>query len=292
MNLDYFISFIETARLKSMAKASEKLNMTHPALSKQMRKLEAYYDTELLRRSSSGVELTEAGSLLYEGLQKVIADLDQIQADIQILNESKTYAIGTLPSIAAHYLPEKVYTLNQQGIRTNIIVQHTSDQLLALLKSGEIDVAVMEYEQDSNLMWSAPLFTEPFYFIVRKDSGMAHLEQISMKELALHPLIMYPSSCSIRACVTEIFEQDDLAPQIEMEVPFGDFLVGYVAAGAGTTIVPELIAKHISNPALQAIPITEKAASRSIAIVSANAAAGKLLSRALKPGLVQTEHAK
>ncbi|UJF31306.1 LysR family transcriptional regulator [Paenibacillus hexagrammi] len=66
MNLDNLTSFLTAAELKSMAKASEKLHLTHPALSKQIRKLETYYGTELLTRNSSGVQLTAAGKGLIQ----------------------------------------------------------------------------------------------------------------------------------------------------------------------------------------------------------------------------------
>ncbi|MGG1889684.1 LysR family transcriptional regulator, partial [Priestia megaterium] len=66
MKTEWLKSFIETAKTKSLSKASEQLHMTQPALSKQMRKLEEDLGVTLFIRSATGVELTSAGEILLQ----------------------------------------------------------------------------------------------------------------------------------------------------------------------------------------------------------------------------------
>lgn len=79
MRTEWLEAFLITAKTKSLTKASEQLHMTQPALSKQIRKLEEDLGATLFTRSAKGVELTEAGDILFEEIEPVLHKIRSIQ---------------------------------------------------------------------------------------------------------------------------------------------------------------------------------------------------------------------
>jgi LysR family transcriptional activator of glutamate synthase operon len=277
MNLDVFKNFLETAQLKSMAKASEKLNLSHPALSKQIRKMESFYGTSLFIRSAAGVALTEAGELLYQRIPHLLSEFDVIQNDIHSLTGSKKIKLGSIPSLSACYIPKAIFDLESKAIHVDLTVLNTSQQLVDMLLEHSIDAAIIDTPYESSFFWSMELFSEPFYVVLPISHSLSELNSLTLEQIKNEPLIMYPLACSIRKCVSSLYAQQNMSPLIKSEISFGDFILGYVAAGAGITIVPETTAVLMSNPLLKAIPFANPQASRTITLLAVNEATGKLL---------------
>lgn len=282
MDLIYYESFIETANQKSMAKASEKLNLTQPALGKQIKKLESYYGVQLVKRSSTGIELTEPGRRLYERIRPVLQEMDSIRNEMHHFAGLKKLNLGTLPSIAAHYLPQRIYRLEQKQVVVDLSFRNTSNEIYELLKEGRLDGCVIERLPFHASFWSSDLFTEPYYVVVPERHPLSEEESVSLSQIACEPLILYPPECSIRKKVVSLMDDLQVRPSIKMEVPFGDFIVGYVAAGAGITVVPELIAAHVQSTSVRTIPLRDPGARRTISLVSPTEATGKFLLPYLK----------
>lgn len=277
MNIEYFKSFVETANQKSISKASEKLNLTHPALSKQIRKVEEYFEVSLFIRSSSGVELTEEGKMLYGRIQHILDELSVLQVDFKKMNQSHSYTVGTLPSLAAYYLPTRILRLEEKKIQIETVVRNTSLEVMELLQKGEIDAAVIEQASLHTTYWNKELFQEPFFMVLPKTHTLAQAESISLENINQENLVLYPPNCSVRKKITDILHAKGLVPNVRTEVDFGDFLFGYVAAGAGLTIVPEISAHHLGHSMLTSIPLINAKAKRTISLISQSDIIGKFL---------------
>jgi LysR family transcriptional activator of glutamate synthase operon len=279
LNLEFFEGFMEAAKHKSLSKASEKLNLTHPALSKQIRKLERYYGVTLFRRSATGVELTDAGKLLYERIRPILRDLAALQADLSEYGGLSRVALGALPSAAAHYLPPLIVELEKRGITADLVVKPTSEELIELVQAGPLYAAVVDNLSSRRSLWRKPLFTEPLYAVLPPQHPYYACESIDVKTLGREPLVLHPPACSIRACVTRLLEREQAEPWVRMEVGFGDFLLGYVAAGAGITVVPKLVGDHVSHLGLRAVPIADEEAKRTVSLIARSAAVGRAVLR-------------
>ncbi|WCK54927.1 LysR family transcriptional regulator [Aneurinibacillus sp. Ricciae_BoGa-3] len=282
MNTEYLLSFIETVKSGSISKASDKLNMTHTALSKQIRKLEEHFNVSLFNRSSSGVEVTEAGRILYSRIRPLLHELERIEKELLKFKEKKTISLGTLPSLAAYYLPQTIISLKDKGIEVRLVVRNTSSELLNLLESGTVEAAVMEHVPTHKSFWAYNLFHEPFYVILPKTHVYSDKTSVSIHELASQPLVVYPAACSIRKNLQHMFEIHNLIPMFDTEVEFGDFIPGYVAAGAGLAVLPKISVKHLGHPALKALPLSHKDAHRSIALITKTASTGEWVTRNIK----------
>lgn len=278
MNLEYFNSFIETVNQKSLSKASERLNLSQPALGKQIRNLEDYFGTELFIRTASGVEVTDAGELVYKRLPLILAELKLLKEDVRQLTGGRTYSLGTLPSLAGNYVPINLQKFKSKGLEIDVSVRNTSEEVVELLKKREIDFAIIEKMPSSSNFWQKDLFKEPFYAIVPNNHKLANETSIHIEELSEEEFVLYPSNCQIRQSIHHFLKNI----KIKTEVEFGGFLIGYVAAQAGITIVPENTAKYIGHPLVKSIPICTPNLNRTISLISYSQAPGKLLYSILK----------
>jgi LysR family transcriptional regulator, transcription activator of glutamate synthase operon len=277
VNIDFIEGFLESVHLKSIAKASEKLRISHPALSKQIRALEAYFDVTLLKRSSSGVELTDDGKIFYDRIVPVFSEVKAIKKEFQSAAAKHKITLGTLPSLAAHYLPEIVYRCEENQMEIKLVVRDTSEELEELLNRTEIDAAVLEIDPSHNSKWHKDLFIEPYIAIVYSNHRFATRSSIGLHELSSEPLILNPPSCSIRKRITSLLADLNMSPFIKAEVNFGEFIPGYVAAGAGISIVPKLAADRLGHNNLISIPIDDNRAKRLISLAAASNKTGKML---------------
>ncbi|SMO41013.1 LysR family transcriptional regulator [Melghirimyces algeriensis] len=285
MNIEYWYHFMETARQKSILKASAKLQMTHPALSKQIRALEQYYGVTLFRRSSTGVQLTEAGNCLFQRLEVLIAEHEMLRTDLQkyAATDPKPITLGTLPSIAMFHLPAKVLRLQANGFRMKVVVRHTTKELVELLQNDILHAVLIEKTPLHKSVWTTELFREVYYAILPTDHPLSCQSELSKKEMVQEPLVVHPNACVIRKTIVRQFERSGLVPQIGKEIDFGESILAYVAAGAGITIMPlSSTAEQVTDPRLKVIPLIDFDAERVIILATRSSLEGKHLLRYLK----------
>jgi LysR family transcriptional activator of glutamate synthase operon len=273
MNIEYFYSFLEAVNQKSLSKASERLNISQPALSKQIRKVEDYFNMSLLSRTTSGVELTEAGKLVYNRLPIILKEMVAIQNDLNQLRNMKTYKVGTLPSLAGNYIPSKIVKLKEKGIITEVVVKNSSHEIYELLQNGQVDAAIIEELPIQKTFWKKELFTEPLVAVVHISNQLSKRKSVSLEEISDEEFVLYPSSCTIRKSLSERVKE----LKVKTEVEFGEFLIGYVAAGGGITVVPEITAKFTGHTMVKAIPICDEQLNRHISFITQTKETGKLL---------------
>lgn len=277
MNITFIEGFLESARLKSLAKASEKLNISHPALSKQINTLEDYYGVKLFLRSPAGVTLTEHGKMFYDRILPVYTELVQIKKDLSILAESHRYKIGTLPSMAHQYLPNIVLALESKGILVDIEIRETSHELEELLTLGDLHAAVMELQPHNQAYWSVKLFEEPYEAIVYPGHRFSDYASVSIQDISHEPLILNPPNCSTRMLISKLMEEYGVKPSVKKEVQYGDFILGYVAARAGITFAPHMAVDQILKKGLISVPIADPRAKRCISLVCFSGRIGRIL---------------
>nr|WP_286893942.1 LysR family transcriptional regulator [Thermobacillus sp.] len=133
MNTLWIRAFLEASEHKSLTRAGEKLYLTQPALTKQIRNLEEWLGAELFRRSAQGVELTEEGARFRERILPVLAEIESIRNDLWSARQAAPIRLGTLPGLAAHYLPPRLTELKRQGIRAEMKVLNSTEEIISQL---------------------------------------------------------------------------------------------------------------------------------------------------------------
>lgn len=281
MNTEFLIGFLETARTGSISKASESLHISHTALSKQLRSLEQQFDVQLFVRSSTGVELTEAGRILLESASAL---LDQLYFLSQALEPYKVWQrirIGTVPDIASQYLLASLDKLENQGHEVEMVFRQSTAELYKMLFNGELDLLVGGRISMHSAAWIGDLHHEPLFVVMPKGHPWAAKTAITLPELGSQPLYLYGEGCTIRDKLSLLFASENLSLQIKTEVNFKEVILGYVENGGGMTVLPEPYVAQISTDRLVSIPLQHPDAVHTIAVFSMNRTKGLKILRLL-----------
>lgn len=277
MHLEWFKTCLIIAQTKSLSKAGEILNLSQPAVSKQVKKIEDVFGVELFHRSHKGIEVTMAGERILKSFSSITKEINDLRDELGAYQTIKSLTIITLQSVASYYLPEKLLTLRKRGIETTIKITETSEDALKILQSGEGDIAIIDDETIKPPLWKKKLFSEPFYTIFPLDHPLTNKHDIVLDNLKNEDFIVYKEGCSIRKSLQDAFTELGLDIKISYEVPFGESILGMVAVGAGITVLPEMIAKHIGHFPLKAMPIYNLKKQRTLSIISRSERIGKTI---------------
>ena len=138
IDFELYRIFVAVADEENITRASEKLNISQPAITKQIKNLENQLSIKLFERKSKGVALTNDGKKIYEKLKSPIEELNKIDAQI---GKEKVINIGTHNHMGGLIFGKAInqYTLKYPNVNLNLICEEI-DELLKKLKSKEIDI--------------------------------------------------------------------------------------------------------------------------------------------------------
>lgn len=138
VNLELYKIFVIVAKEKNITKASEKLNLTQPAVTKHMKNLESSLETKLFIRSNHGIKLTKQGMELYEDIKDAV--------DVLINEENKYLKIKDINLGIHSTILNKIfsdcmseYYIKNTNSKINVF-NHDNEQMLLELKNGELDI--------------------------------------------------------------------------------------------------------------------------------------------------------
>ncbi|MFE0505975.1 LysR family transcriptional regulator [Peribacillus butanolivorans] len=281
MNTEWLQSFSEAVKQKSLSKAAKSTNISQPALSKHIRNLENDLNVVLFHRTSTGIELTEAGKRFHNRIIPVIAELNAVRQELRQFYRTTPLAIGSLSSLATYYLPSRIKGIQFLDRPMTLMIQNTSEELVQSLQEGRLDAVFLDTLYTKDSLWSCELFKESYYAVFPLGHRFQSRKTVDLAELCEEPLIVHQAPCDTRKRIIEQMDTLGKKPNIISEVAFGDFIFGAVASGMGITIAPEMMAKHIGHQQLFALPITNFGKKRSISLATQNTKLGQHLYQSL-----------
>ena len=185
--------FLETAREGNMSRAAERLHISQPTMSKQIKELETELGAKLFIRSNFSVRLTDAGMLLRKRAADILDLVDKTTAEFHALDDvgSGEIFVGAAESESVKYFARAVKTIQEQypGVRCNIFSGNMED-VTERLDKGLLDFAIiMSYVDLSKYNYLAVPASDTWGVIMRKDSPLAKKETVTLDDLYGLPLI-------------------------------------------------------------------------------------------------------
>lgn len=185
--------FLEIAREGSVTRAAERLHVSQPTLSKQIKELEAELGKKLFIRSSFSVRLTEEGMLLRKRAEDILDMVGKTEAEFKALGEitGGDVRIGCAESDGMKYLAQRVKSLQEQYPRLRLhLYSGNTEDVEERLDRGLLDFAVIAQEVDlSKYNYLEFPAADTWGVVMRKDSPLAKKEAVRMKDLLNLPLI-------------------------------------------------------------------------------------------------------
>ena len=185
--------FLETAQEGNMTRAAQRLFISQPTMSKQLKELEKELGTKLFVRTNYNIRLTEAGMLLRERAEDILSLVDKTEAEFKSLEEinSGDIYVGAPESESMGLFAEIVCRLQQDypKIRCNIYSGNVQD-VCEKLDKGLLDFAIAMNYVDLMKYNYLPMSTEDTWGVIMKeDDPLAAKESFSVSDLRNLPLI-------------------------------------------------------------------------------------------------------
>ena len=259
MEFDQLKGFYYVAKTGSFTEAAERLYLTQPAISLQVKALEKELGERLFDRVGRGIRLTYAGSLLFKQVEDLIAKLDDIHRTVGEIKslERGTLHLGASDTTSMYFLPGllqkflKAYPKIELGI-TSLI----SPQVVQMVKDREIDLGIVTLSQFPPSLEAIPLFQQRLIAIVGHEHPFAARKLIDLSELGREPLILLEKSSTTRQRIDAFFEEIHGRPRAIMELSNFEIIKRYVAAGLGVSLVP-VEAAHTNADGICPVPLRQ-----------------------------------
>ncbi len=231
--------FAAAARHSSFARAAEELHLTAPAVSMQIKELEEEVGSPLFDRIGRRVELTSAGEYFLVFARRVLSTLTEAESVMSRLRGTQrgTLKIG-LVSTAKYSVPRMLGLFREQhpGIQIQIEVCNR-EELVELLRDGEIDLAVMG-RPPKHLDTRAEVFAHhPHAFIAAAKHRLAKRSAIPAALLNSEELISREQGSGTRVIMENYLAQHRISPPITMEMSSNETIKQAVIAGLGISFV-------------------------------------------------------
>lgn len=276
MNINQIQYFLAIVKTKSFSEAAYDLFISQSSISKQIKALEEELDVCLFNRNSAQRTLTPAGKIfysyaktVYEQHKEMLAEIDQLKSNL-----STTLRLGNLP-VCPMYLNFNIgadlalFQNNSKEETINYdIFEDTQSEIIKELYNHNADFALLRLERIPNPEdFDTVLVSDDILVaIVNKDHPYANKSQLTLKEIAQHPLFLLSKETELRTPVIEAFAAQGLAINIHGESPRPKIIQGMVTESMDISLLPKNVVDLTSFRDLRIIPIKESICSKLVAV--------------------------
>ena len=257
--LRYFVAVAETGNI---SRAAQKIFLTQPALSRQIKALEDEIGQCLLERQAHSIRLTPIGEALLREARELLQHADQVLERVRAAGRGVRLRVGYAPSLGRGILSVAVenFTQAHPGARVELFDLSTKE-MLAGLENDTLDVALtVNPDRDGHGLKWTPLIRASWQLAVNRNHPLARRSRVTPAEVALGPLLVfcqrdYPEYWDI---ITGWLREHQQRPAIAGEYDGVNSLLAAVESGLGvaiiTTSTPRLVPERVRLKALSAVP--------------------------------------
>ncbi len=275
MTLTELRYIVAVARERHFGRAAEACFVSQPTLSVAIKKLEEELDLKIFERGGSEVSVTPLGEEIVRQAQSV---LDQANAIKEIAKRGKDPLVGPLRlgiiyTIGPYLLPELVKQSIERFPQMPLMLQENfTVKLLDMLRTGELDCAIMAEPFPDAGLAVAPLYDEPFVVALPANHPLATRTTISAEELKRETMLLLGTGHCFRDHVLEVcpefsrFSNDAEGIRRSFEGSSLETIKHMVASGMGVTVVPALSVPKEPQTHLRFVPFEAPVPSRRVVL--------------------------
>jgi DNA-binding transcriptional LysR family regulator len=258
-DLRYFVAVAEEL---SFSRAAERLFVSQPTLSKQVRALERVLRTTLFERNGRSLALTVTGAELLTQARRMLSEWDDATGELQRMagRQRATVVVGIHTGIARGLVASAAALLERNRPESSIQFRQAGwEDATAGLADGDVDAALVWLPIPDERRFAAKvLIAEPRVVLLPRGHRLAASKQIELRELSDEPFLALPSAAGpLRDFWLGI--DAGLAPRVAGEVRSADEAFEAVAAGTGVALASEGNARHYAHDGVVARPVAELA---------------------------------
>jgi LysR family hydrogen peroxide-inducible transcriptional activator len=263
------LEYVEAvARLKHFGRAAECCNVSQPALSGQVRKLEAHLRVTIFERGNRHVALTPQGAALLIHIERILDEARNLLSFSRQGREiSGTLHLGSIETLGPYYLPGMLQLLRRELPAISLRLTETrTSMLVERLRHGALDLVLAAGLVEAAGLVQMPLFFEPFVLALPRGHTLGSLPRIKLDSLPLNDLLLLEEGHCLRSQALALCGG---APMATRHATSLETLWHMIVAGEGYSLLPALALK--SRPDLAGLvtcrKLGDKNAGRTISLV-------------------------
>lgn len=236
--------FVAVAEELHFSRAAERLNMTQPPLSRQIRLLEHHVGAQLLERTSRTVRLTAAGKAFFPDAARILRLAEEAAATARrnAKGEKGSLSIGFTASFGYHLLPAMVRRLRELAPDVSLTLKElvTGAQLEAL-HAGGLDVGLVRPHSHDGELETVFLAGEELYLAIPKQDADLWPTEPTLACLQSKPFLMYSpyEARYFHNLLSSCFQREDVMPQVVEYVAQMHTMLALVQSGIGVALIPK-----------------------------------------------------
>jgi len=271
MDFDHLKTFLEVSRQKSFSRAAEKLHVTQPSISAQIRSLETSLGHRLLERGGGKVTLTAAGRVFEPFAESCLTRLNHMSltlADLERMPRG-SLTVSANESTALYVLPVFFSKFGKQYPRVSLnIVRAERSRTLELVLDREVEFGVVSLPLKDKRLHIEVIHTDDFVLVVPACHPFASLEVVTLRQVAQQRMLLLKQGRK-REQLDEMFVQEKLYPRIAMELDSSELLKRLILKEMGIGFLPRInVLDEVRAGSLAIVSITGVAISRELALIS------------------------
>lgn len=269
MQFQQLLYFVAVAETRHFTHAAERVHVSQPSLSQQIRALEKELGATLFSRARGNIALTEAGEALLPLARRILADADTARHEVQELVQLRRgrVRLGATPSLCTGLLPDvlRVFHDRHPGIEL-LIEEGGSHDLVRELARGALDLAliVLPLPPASPALTTVELLREDLV-VVSAATAKPPRSPVRIADLRDQPLVMFRHGYDLRELTVAACRAEGFEPAFTVEGGEMDAVLGFVRAGLGVAVVPSMVAGR-AGPDLRVTPLAPPGLRRTIAL--------------------------
>lgn len=233
--------FVAVARTRNFTRAAEELNLSQPALSRSIQKLEDQVGQPLFERKPREVVLTDLGELLLVRAKEILALVEDTFSAVTEAGRHGRIRLGAIPTIAPYFLPELLKGFSHAHPNISVVVQEdTTEDLIKRCSHGEIDLAILALPVFAKHLELEPLFDEELLLVIPRDHPLTSRKKITAEAVEEFPFVMLNEAHCLSENIASYCRQQSVQPVTVERISQLATVQELVALGHGVSIVPQM----------------------------------------------------
>ncbi|WP_395366020.1 LysR family transcriptional regulator [Streptomyces sp. YH02] len=258
MQFQQLLYFVAVAETRHFTRAAERVHVSQPSLSQQIKALEQELGAELFSRARGNITLTDAGEALLPLARRILADTETARIEVQELAQLKRgrVRLGATPSLCTGLLPDVLRAFHDLHPGIELLIEEGgSHDLVRELARGALDLAlvVLPLPSPSPALTTVELLREDLVVVSPPElrlggtptaSAAAPRRPVRITDLRDQPLVMFRHGYDLRELTVAACRAEGFEPTFTVEGGELDAVLGFVRAGLGLAVVPAMVASR------------------------------------------------
>ncbi|MFJ8076543.1 LysR family transcriptional regulator [Streptomyces sp. NPDC096176] len=269
MQFQQLLYFVAVAETRHFTRAAERVHVSQPSLSQQIRALEKELGADLFGRARGNIALTDAGEALLPLARRILADTDTARREVQELAQLRRgrVRLGATPSLCTGLLPEVLRAFHDRHPGIELLIEESgSHDLVRELARGSLDLAlvVLPLPTPAPALTTVELLQEDLV-VVSSPGSQPPRSPVRIADLTGQPLVMFRHGYDLRELTVAACRAEGFEPSFTVEGGEMDAVLGFVRAGLGIAVVPSMVAERAGGD-LRVTPLARPGLRRTIAL--------------------------